>query len=96
MDHLKYKKYRFNEEKNLKLLEDQDRSIGFPQIIDQIVAGNVLKMIKHYNQEKYPNQYIMYVHIEDKVYAVPCVREGDDGYFLKTIYPSNKASDKFL
>lgn len=94
MQHLCGKKYRFNEEKNLKLLET--RKIGFVQIIDAIMEGKVLALKKHHNQEKYPNQEVIFVHLDDKVFYVPCIDEGNGSIFLKTIYPSSKARDFYL
>ena len=94
MQHLRNKKYRYNPEKNLKLLET--RKIGFIQIIDAIMDGKVLAFKKHHNQEDYPNQHVIFVHIEDKVYYVPCVDEANDSMFLKTIFASDKARKLYL
>ncbi len=96
MDYLRHKSYRFNQEKDLVLQKALDRQLGFQIIIDKIMNGKALDIIKHYNQEQYPNQYIIYVPVKDTVYAVPCVKEGEDGYFLKTIYPSRKATKFYL
>lgn len=94
MQHLLTKKYRFNEEKNLKLIET--RKISFVKIIDAIMDGKVLAFKKHHNQKDYPNQEVIFVHIEGKVYYVPCVDEGNGSFFLKTAYPSSKARDFFF
>jgi len=96
MHSLQHKKYRFSSEKDLQLLQMPDRLIGFKQIIEAIIKGDVLDIRTHPNKIKYPHQYIIYVHIEEKVYAVPCVEEGEDGLFLKTIYPSSKMRDEFF
>ena len=93
---LRHKKYRFNSEKDLQLLQMPDRLIGFEKIIEAIIKGDVLDIRTHPNKTRYPHQYIIYVHIEGKVYAVPCVEEGEDGLFLKTIYPSSKMRDEFF
>lgn len=50
----------------------------------------------HHNPEKYPGQNIMYVMFLQKIYLVPYVVERDGAYFLKTIYPSQKAGRQFL
>ena len=94
MQHLQLKKYRFNKEKDLKLLEE--RNIGFQKVIDAIMEGKALDFKKHHNQKRYSHQNIIYVHIEDQVYAVPCVKEEKDGYFLKTIIPDSKMRDVFF
>ena len=91
---MQLKKYRFNKEKDLKLLENRD--IGFQKIIDAIMEGKTLDFKKHHNQNLYSHQHIIYVHIEDQVYAVPCVKEGKDGFFLKTIIPDSKTRDVFF
>lgn len=96
MEYLKQKKYRFSQEKDLKLLEDPNREIGFQVVINAIMNDQVLDFKKHHNEKDYPNQYIIYVHINNKVYAVPCVEENEDSYFLKTIIPDRKARDRYL
>ena len=94
MQHLQLKKYRFNKEKDLKLLEE--RGIGFQKVIDAIMDGKALDLRKHHNQSRYSHQDIIYVYIEDQVYAVPSVKEGKDGFFLKTIIPDSKMRDEFF
>jgi hypothetical protein len=96
MEFLKYKKYRFNQEKDLKLLENPDRQIGFQMVINAIMNGQVLDFKKHHNEKDYPHQYIIYVHLDNRVYSVPCVEESEDSYFLKTIIPDRKARDKYF
>ncbi len=51
--------------------------------------GNLLDVLVHHNQEKYPNQKIFVVFIRDYTYCVPFVEEKDK-IFLKTIFPSRK------
>lgn len=94
MQHLLTKKFRFNEEKNLKLIET--RQVSFVQIIDAIMDGKVLAFKQHHNQKDYPNQNVIFVHINEKVYYVPCVYESNNSMFLKTAYPSSKARDLFF
>jgi hypothetical protein len=47
------------------------------------------------NQEKYPNQQILVVEIENSAYLVPFV-ESTAGRLLKTIVPSRKATRRYL
>jgi len=89
-------KFRYNPEKNATLLKNYHRQIGFDEIINAMIAGKVLAVTDHFNQEKYPNQKIAYVHILDIVYRVPFVIESDGTIFLKTAYPSSKARDGFF
>jgi hypothetical protein len=60
-----------------------------------IGADGLLDVIRHPNTEKYPNQRIFVVKVKDYAYLVPFVEEAD-GYFLKTIIPSRKATRDYL
>ena len=73
----------------------KQRGIGFQEIVFHIERGDVLLVVNHTNKEKYPNQKIMYVRVEDYVYLVPYV-ESNGKRFLKTIIPSRKATKRFL
>ncbi|ACP53638.1 Unknown [Rickettsia africae ESF-5] len=61
-------KYRYNHEQNVKLLNE--RGIGFEEIIQSIVDGNLLDIKLHHNQEQYKGQKILYVQMIAQVYAV--------------------------
>ena len=90
-------KFRYDPEKNSKLSNDESRNkIGFDEIANAMLEGNVLAITNHFNEEKYPNQKIAYVLILDQIYVVPYLEEGDDTIFLKTAYPSSKARELFL
>ena len=52
-------------------------------------------MFYHPNQERYPNQKVSVVIINDYAYLVPFV-ESDNEIFLKTIIPSRKATKEYL
>ena len=88
MDH-----YRWNKEKNERL--KIERGVSFEQITMHIERGDVLDIVAHPNQEKYPNQQLLVVKINDYVYLVPFV-ENENGKFLKTIIPSRKATRNYL
>ena len=60
-----------------------------------ILQGDVLDDLKHPNPDKYPNQRVLAVKVEDYVYLIPYV-ETDDEFFLKTIIPSRKATKQYL
>ena len=88
--------YRFDysEEKNFIL--KSTRKIGFQDIIEAIGKGGLLDNIKHFNEEKYPNQKIFIVKIKGNIYAVPYVIDNvKRRYFLKTIYPGTKLKKKY-
>lgn len=71
------------------------RGVGFEDVLFHLQAGDLLLTAFHPNQEKYPNQKIMYIRIDDYVYMVPFISEGRVK-FLKTIIPSRKATKELL
>lgn len=87
-------KFRYNLDKNALLLKN--RGIGFDQIIEEITNGNLLKITLHHNQKLYPNQKIFHVKCLEKVYLVPYITEENGSIFLKTLYPSRKATKELL
>jgi uncharacterized DUF497 family protein len=87
------KPFNWNKDKNQQLQEQ--RGITFEEIAQAIEQGNLLDVIKHYNPDKYPNQKILIVRIDDYVYLVPFV-ENDLEIFLKSIIPSRKMTKKYL
>lgn len=58
-----------------------------------IASGDLVDRLKHPNPEKYSNQMVFLVKIEDYIYAVPFV-EDKEKVFLKTIIPNRKAAKK--
>lgn len=48
-----------------------------------------------YKEGRYPDQLILVVAVEGYAYLVPYVEE-PDGYFLKTVIPSRKATREYL
>ena len=87
------KMFSWNKSKN-ELLRST-RQISFEDILFYIEKGFLLDVQEHPNQEKYPNQKIFVVQINNYAYLVPFV-ENDDEIFLKTIIPSRKATKKYL
>jgi ribosomal protein S3AE len=87
------KYYDWNDERN-ELLKKL-RGVSFEQVVLAIVSGDLLDRVKHSNAEKYPNQRVFLVKIEDYVYSVPYV-EDNEKIFLKTIIPNSKATKKYL
>ena len=65
---------------------------SFEQVVMHIENGDVLDLITHHNQKKYPNQRVLVVNINDYAYAVPFVEHGQER-FLKTIVPNRASSD---
>jgi len=81
--------YRWNYEKNLKL--KAERGISFEQVVMHIERGDILDVVQHPNQKKYPNQQIIVVDIHNYAYLIPFVKD-ENGKYLKTIIPSRKAT----
>ena len=87
------KPFRWSPEKN-KTVKAM-RGISFENIVVAIEAGDLLDILNHPNQVKYPRQRVLVVACENYVYLVPFVEE-EDYYFLKTIIPSRKATRDYL
>lgn len=61
------------------------------QIIALIEGGKLLRVLEHPNKARYPDQMLYEVDVDGYVHIVPVL--GKDGtLFLKTIYPSRKAT----
>lgn len=85
-------KFDWNPEKNEWL--KQNRNISFEQVIFHLSRGEVWKVADHPDQEKYPDQKIYFVIIDDYVFMVPHVIQRDT-IFLKTIIPTRKATKAY-
>ena len=73
----------------------EERGVSFEEIVERIHAGDVFDIVDHPNKIKYPHQKMFMVLLKGYVYCVPCV-EMKEGYFLKTIIPSRKATKEYL
>jgi uncharacterized DUF497 family protein len=87
------KRFRWDSEKSRKLLEERD--VSFEHVVIAIENGHLLAEYLHPNQERYPNQRILAVSLSEYVFLVPFV-EDEQGYFLKSIIPSRKATRDFI
>ncbi|MCH2227790.1 MAG: hypothetical protein MK033_08445 [Candidatus Caenarcaniphilales bacterium] len=85
--------YSFSPEKNRKLQDE--RGISFEEIIFIISNKGILDILEHHNPDKYPNQKIFVVNIDNYAYLVPAVFDQEQ-IFLKTIIPSRKATRKYI
>ena len=81
--------YAFDAQKNAWLI--QERGISFEQIIVLIENGNLVQILEHPDKIKYPHQLLYEVEVDGYIYIVPVVKQ-DKSLFLKTIYPSRKAT----
>ena len=90
-------KYKFDYSSEKDLILRETRKIGFDEIIEAIESGKVLDDIDHFNKKRYPNQRILIVNIDNKIYAVPYVIDKIRKVrFLKTIYPNRNLKKKYL
>ncbi len=85
--------YAWDAAKNQLLRES--RGVAFEDILAEISCGNLLDILAHHDQKKYPGQKIFVVAHGDYAYLVPFV-EGERYIFLKTIIPSRKATRHYL
>lgn len=84
--------YAWNNEKNEHL--KNERGISFEEVVFHIEKGDQLDVIQN-PREKYPNQRMFIINIDNYAYLVPFV-EDEKEIFLKTIIPSRKATKKYL
>lgn len=87
------KSINWNLDKNQQFADE--RGISFEDVVVYIQQGEMLDIVEHPNQEKYPNQRMFVLDIDDYVYLVPYV-ENRKEIFLKTIIPSRKATKMYL
>lgn len=84
---------QWNEQKNEYL--KATRKICFDDVEKAIHSGNILDIINHPNQVKYPGQKQMYILTNNYIYIVPYVEtKNPHTIFLKTIYASRKITKK--
>ena len=87
------KYFIWNSEKNEQLKRERD--ISFEQIVIQIEEGKLHDILEHPNQQKYKDQRMFVVELNEYIHLVPFV-EDENYVFLKTIIPSRKATKKYL
>ena len=74
---------------------EKRRGITFEMIANKIAMGDTLLNMPHHNIDRYPNQYIYVVEIDNYCYMVPYVKS-NESIFLKTIFPSRKMTKRFI
>jgi len=87
------KVFRWDNEKNEWL--KKQRGVSFEQVVILLEREDVLEVVEHPNQDKYPGQRIAIVRINDYAYLVPYIQDGEE-IFLKSIIPSRKATNKYV
>ena len=87
------KLFEWSDDKNEKL--KNERGISFEEVVFCIANGYILDIVPHPSQNKYPDQKMFIVNIDNYAYLVPFIEKGEV-IFLKTIIPSRKATKKYL
>ncbi len=85
--------FDWNKDKNKELQAKRD--ISFEKIVIAINEGFTIDILEHSNKEKYKNQYLIIVDIDNYAYVIPSVIEGNI-WFLKTIFPSRKYTKLYI
>lgn len=84
--------FNWDDKKNAFL--KKTRNIGFEDIVIAIESNKILDVLNNPG-EKYENQILIIVNIRDYAYVIPAVKKEKE-YFLKTIFPSRKYTNKYL
>lgn len=85
--------FDWNPEKNEWLKES--RGVSFEEIALLLGNGILWKRTKHPNQKDYPNQEVFLIPIDNYIYFVSFVIDGET-IFLKTAFPQRKATKDYL
>jgi len=87
------KPINWNSTKNQQIISE--RGISFEDVVFYLQQGALLDDTKHPDSEKYPNQRVFVINIDNYAYLVPYV-ENRKEIFLKTVIPSRKATKLYL
>ena len=87
------KPINWNSTKNRQLISE--RGISFEDIFFYLQQGALLDDIEYPNSDKYPNQRVFVINIDNYAYLVPYVEDRKE-IFLKTVIPSRKATKQYL
>jgi len=87
------KRFIWNSEKNEQL--KASRGITFGDVMTCIQNAQVLAVIRHPNQQRYPDQQIFIIRFNDYAWIIPFI-ESDKEIFLKTAIPSRKMTKRYL
>jgi hypothetical protein len=85
------KYFDWSDEKNEWLAKE--RGVTFELCLVALEQGDLLAVVPNAHPRTHQKKLI--VKIEDYAYVVPYV-EDEEKYFLKTMYPSRRETDKYL
>ena len=83
----------WNVAKNAELIERH--GFGFERVLVALAEGRLLDERAHPNRERYGHQRQFVVEIDGYAWVVPFVVDGDR-IFLKTLFPSRKATRDYF
>lgn len=89
-------KYEFDFDPDKNELLKKDRCISFEEVISLIDEGFLVDIVDHPNQLRHPKQKIYIIDVEGYAYLVPFIENPENKIFLKTIFPSRKATKDYL
>ena len=85
--------FSWDPDKNALL--QRTRGLGFEGIVTAIMTGGLLANMPHPHQERYPQQRVLIVAINNYAYVVPCIVTGEVVELI-TLFPSRKATRDYL
>ncbi len=83
----------WNRDKNAQIY--QERDVSFEDVLVSLALGGYGDIIAHPNPQRYPNQFVLLVDIDQYAYAVPFLVDGAT-IFFKTLFPSRKWTKHYL
>jgi uncharacterized DUF497 family protein len=86
-------RFVWDEGKN-RLLKDS-RGVTFEMVVQAIQDGRLLDILEHPNKERYGNQRLYVVELDNYAWIVPC-EYGEASILLKTIFPSRRYTRLYL
>lgn len=87
------KYFDWDDSQNVRLR--RERGIGYEDIVFHIGQGDLLDVLEHTRTDCYPGLAVLVVRRDRHVFLVPTVESGDR-VFLKTIIPSDRATNRML
>lgn len=82
-------RYTWSEIKDAKLR--QERGLSFLDVMSALERDDIIYFGAHYDSKR-QNQILLVVLISEYPHVVPAI-PNDDGFFLKTIFPSRRFKD---
>jgi uncharacterized DUF497 family protein len=73
----------------------KERNISFEEIALHLSEGRLWKVTEHPNPKKYPNQRVFLVPVNDYIFFVPFIMDGEK-FFFKTAFASRQATKDYL